>query len=874
MSVAVLTFTRSRSNLLHSLMILVLIIVSTACQGRATIVAPTPIARLSPVTITFACRDFEREHYKQLAAEFHTTQPIYQVQVISSEELVGEQWDDATRILANGADTFTGWSPSQNESAAGLLRDLKPLIDADPGFASTVADYYPGALAEFERRTGLWGLPAHIDPLLVFYDRAAFDDIGMTKPAAGWTMPEFEAAAVKLTARTSAAGRYGVALISPEAAAALALRHDTTWLSSANDQDGSILGDPSVIASAEWLIALAREQHVMPDPSTLAGEHPVSDLVGEGQAAMWIAKMSQQRALLRSSGMNAATISAAPLPEGPRLPQEIAAYGFMMSAGAQQPQAAWAWLAFIGRQSGSGQWDGLPARRTLAGADKDWQALDPTWRQSCVDALAQSQPSLSEETAATLISVLDTSLKEGREPATLLPVVTTAAPPQPTAASAAPSVPTAAPATQVAPQHTIRFCATAYPSTVYEELGKEYSTTHPDTRIKVSGGGSFSYESSSLKLSSCDCFAYFVHGQFYESKMRDAIVNLQPFVDASNDFPQDFVPSVLETHRWENELFAIPAYSNVRVLFYNKDLFDKAGLPYPKEGWTLDDFRQTALRLTSGDGATQVYGYLPLDAGLQDLGYFVAQQGGFKPFDPTEYLQAPAALDAAQIVDAVRWYTGLALTDKVMPEFQIIKGEYANYQDLRTRRLQLIARAQVAMWTDALASSRTPAPALRFGIAPLPRDSDAMYISHPVGYMISSASKERETCWSWITFLTGEPIAVRSAPVRQAFLDSPAQLQPGFGSFRPVDSEADAARTELLAAYAASLPLAAPQPGRENGYLFEAFDAVMEGVPIEEAVGAALTKDATFQACMTDAKDQPVFERVAFCKRKAETPVP
>jgi len=36
-----------------------------------------------------------------------------------------------------------------------------------------------------------------------------------------------------------------------------------------------------------------------------------------------------------------------------------------------------------------------------------------------------------------------------------------------------------------------------------------------------------------------------------------------------------------------------------------------------------------------------------------------------------------------------------------------------------------------------------------------------------------------------------------------------------------------------LAAYAISLPHAAPQPGRENEYLLEAFDAIMEGAPVE-----------------------------------------
>jgi multiple sugar transport system substrate-binding protein len=384
----------------------------------------------------------------------------------------------------------------------------------------------------------------------------------------------------------------------------------------------------------------------------------------------------------------------------------------------------------------------------------------------------------------------------------------------------------------------------------------------------VSGGGSFGFEGQSLKLSNCDCFAYFVHGQVQDAKLRDAVVNLQPLADTDKALPADFAPSVLDAMRWENSLYAIPAYSNVRVLFYNKNLFDKAGMPYPQAGWTLEEFRETALRLSAGEGGQRVYGYVPLDLGASDFGYFVAQKGGFAPFSSAEYAQAPAALDADRITDAVRWYTGLAVTDKVMPRFQIINGEYRDYQKLHAERLKLIQTGRAAMWTDALASSRTPAPTLHFGVAPLPSDSEALLVSHPVGYMISSTSEEREACWNWITFLTQEPLAVRNAPVRQAFLANSSQLQPGFGSFTPTDKAS--ATAELLAAYAASLPRAEPHPGRENGYLYEAFDAIMDGAAVDAAAQAALTKDTAFQQCLAEVNNQTVSEQVQRCLSKTE----
>src|SRR5919199_277274 len=45
------------------------------------------------------------------------------------------------------------------------------------------------------------------------------------------------------------------------------------------------------------------------------------------------------------------------------------------------------------------------------------------------------------------------------------------------------------------------------------------------------------------------------------------------------------------------------------VIFYNKDLFDRVGVPYPKEGWTVDDLVETARKLTFKEGETQYWGY-------------------------------------------------------------------------------------------------------------------------------------------------------------------------------------------------------------------------------------------------------------------------
>ena len=45
------------------------------------------------------------------------------------------------------------------------------------------------------------------------------------------------------------------------------------------------------------------------------------------------------------------------------------------------------------------------------------------------------------------------------------------------------------------------------------------------------------------------------------------------------------------------------------LMFYAKEYFDKAGIAYPKEGWTYQEFQDLAVKLTRQLDGKQVYGY-------------------------------------------------------------------------------------------------------------------------------------------------------------------------------------------------------------------------------------------------------------------------
>ena len=68
---------------------------------------------------------------------------------------------------------------------------------------------------------------------------------------------------------------------------------------------------------------------------------------------------------------------------------------------------------------------------------------------------------------------------------------------------------------------------------------------------------------------------------------------LQPLTDVAAKLTvADISPAVWMASRFKGVQYAIPNRSGPGVYYYNKTVFDQAGVPYPSNDWTYDDFLQ------------------------------------------------------------------------------------------------------------------------------------------------------------------------------------------------------------------------------------------------------------------------------------------
>ena len=79
---------------------------------------------------------------------------------------------------------------------------------------------------------------------------------------------------------------------------------------------------------------------------------------------------------------------------------------------------------------------------------------------------------------------------------------------------------------------------------------------------------------------------------------RDSFIPLDAYIKANQLDLTDFFPGPLEQFRWQDQLWGLPDTAAPDVVFFNKEMFDAAGLPYPNDDWTYEDMRRAAIALT------------------------------------------------------------------------------------------------------------------------------------------------------------------------------------------------------------------------------------------------------------------------------------
>jgi len=139
----------------------------------------------------------------------------------------------------------------------------------------------------------------------------------------------------------------------------------------------------------------------------------------------------------------------------------------------------------------------------------------------------------------------------------------------------------------------------------------------------------------------------------FQQQCADAgtIIPLDEYAETAGiDFDEEFGPYA--PHAIKNgKLYIIPNKANQWLLFYNKKIFDDAGIDYPdpKVPMTWEEYREIAKKLTSGSGNDKIYGTLHVNWPIYWYGEAIMRLGGGEKFyteDGLSNIEDPAFAEA------------------------------------------------------------------------------------------------------------------------------------------------------------------------------------------------------------------------------------
>jgi multiple sugar transport system substrate-binding protein len=825
---------------------------STAAAGSA----PTTGSDAN-VTITFGANSFMRHVYEPLIAAFNAQHPGITVQWVSLDQVYRADGDQnqRTRQIVSLADTAEV-DVSKEQFQLGLLYDLKPLIDADGSFNRD--DFYPSALSSATSANGAISmLPRTLNVQLLYYNKDLWAARGLEAPKPDWTWQDVEATAQQLAQKQgSTVTVYGLAGDDAAYLAVLLTELKSAGLDLTATPPGSAQVErPEVVAALERMANLFTSGAFHFPPQARDDRDAIAQLIIDQQVAMWGSREAGNVANLKADGSSFTQGVALPPPFPSGTPDF--SQGYVMSSGTQHPNQAWTWLSFLSKQliadPGGGKGgdppskNPLPARKSLAEQSGYWSRLDDETRAAVEAALTRPAPSPSGTNVLDAYEPLLQAIQDimGGKSATQAASEAQAAIAQqvaqaqltPTAAPNAEPIVVATPVPNIAPAGatTITF---GMPLPKGEDLAtrlvQEFNASNQGVFVQLKDtftGNDFL--SAPQAAAQADCFA----SPFPPAQSElTATLDLQPLIDADSSFQLgDYPAALLAPYRQGSQLHGLPWGINMRVLLYNKDLFDAAGIQPPAAAWTMDDLLNAARSLTSGQGDTKQYGFVIPRSTSEGAKFLVHLFGAATAQGSGETLKPnftdPKVVEAARkVVDLLKNETPHTRLD----------GDSTDYGPLT-------ADGRAGMWFAwGMYAYGQDRPHITMAMAPPPLgqavlDPDDVSTS---SMYISAQTDKQQACWTWLKYISNSTVLGASAniPARRSAAHSNAmnQQQPGLAA--------------VYDAYAAALDRAGQLAGGREAidyhWFYQAIDRALQGKNLEQELAAAQALTEQYLTCV------------------------
>jgi len=283
-----------------------------------------------------------------------------------------------------------------------------------------------------------------------------------------------------------------------------------------------------------------------------------------------------------------------------------------------------------------------------------------------------------------------------------------------------------------------------------EELARQFEAANPGIKVKLTNDPALQamQKLQTMIAGGSPPDVMSIHGAYFvQFALSGALMDLSERARADPELAlDDFYPGLLELCKVNGRLYSLPRYTSVYALFFNRSLFDAAGLPYPGSGphWTWDDFLATAKALTkdtNNDGRIDQFGCVIDFWGARIYPWLWQNGGQLVSEDKSRCL-----LNEPEAREALQFLVDLKTKYRVTPP---------SVEDERRDSRELFKGGKVAMYMsgpwDVQEFKRMET--LQWEVAPLPMRKQRATLLGLENYALAARSKHPEAAWALLRFL-------------------------------------------------------------------------------------------------------------------------
>ena len=238
----------------------------------------------------------------------------------------------------------------------------------------------------------------------------------------------------------------------------------------------------------------------------------------------------------------------------------------------------------------------------------------------------------------------------------------------------------------------------------------------------------------------------------------------------------EFLPGPMQSATYEGKVYGVPWYTDAGLLYYRKDLLEKAGYSGPPATW--DELREMANKIKQDEGIKNgfVFQGAEYEGGVCNGLEYIRSHGGdvLDPNDPSKVI-----IDSPESAAGLATWRSMVESGAAPPAVLQYKEDESHSSFLNGEAVFI--RNWPYMYSLAGSSDDPDVKPEQLGVAPLPVDPGNQSSSTLGGwnFLINATSDKQDQAWEFIRFMTSpeqqkfKAVEGSFLPTRQSLYDDP-----------------------------------------------------------------------------------------------------